>query len=283
MNGYGRQQEDEADRRGTMLALDRNFDAKEGTALFKKLADTFGDRDKFSNALWSRHSRNVERVETIDRLLSGDLAARYNPLRASGDLTLGSGQMYLYTSAMIRDTAIDYMESDDRYDLAKGLLEQIASYRARDPKTLWAMGKVYKTVGRTAADRNKALDLLQQAVRLDERHRHPEFKRDYGLMQARLGNTAEAVESLKSYVLNYQDLRYTEPIDLEQMYDYLLTFGDSSWQAPRIDTRMVRAAAEPPAATSPPPPARSAEPATPAKAPQNTLKPPPPRPLPRKP
>jgi hypothetical protein len=291
MNSYSRQQEDEADRRGAMLALDRKFDVKEGSVLFKKLADTFGEEDKFSNALWGRHSRNVERVENVDRLLAGDLAARYNPLRGSGELTLGSGQMYLYTSAMIRDVAIDYVQAYDRYDLAKGLLERISTYRARDPKTLWALGRVYKMVGRTAADRNKALDLLQQAVRLDERNRHPEFKRDYGLMQARLGNTAGAVESLKSYVLNYQELRFEEPDDLETMYDYLLTFGDSTWKAPKIDTRIVRASVEEPAAPSPAAPAAAPAPTATAgtapatKQPQNTLRPTPtptPKPQPRK-
>jgi len=282
MNSYSRQQEDEADRRGVMLALDRRFDAREAQGMFQKLASTFGDEDRFGNALWGRHSRNVERIENIDRLLGGDLAARYNPLRAAGELSLGSGQMYLYTSAMIRDTAIDYMD-DDRYDLAKTLLEQISSYRARDPKTLWALGKVYKTIGRTAADRNKALDMLQQGVRLDERNRYPYIRRDYGLMQARLGNTAGAVESLKSYILNYQELRLADPTDIENMYDYLLTFGDSTWKAPKLDTRIVMASSDPDPTVAPPVPVSPAT-SSPAKPPQNTLRPPTtPRPAQRRP
>lgn len=287
MNNYSRQQEDEADRRGIMLALDRKFDAKEATVMFQRLAATFGDQDKFTNALWGRHSRNVERVENVDRLLGGELATRYNGLRGKGDLSLGSAQMQLFTSAMIRDTAISYMEEDDRYDLAKGLLEQIAPIRARDPKTLWALGKVYKTVGRTDADRSKALDLLQQAVRLDERGRFPVIRRDYGLMQARMGNTAGAVESLKSYILNQMELTSAEqsaayPSDIEKMYDYLLTFGDSKWTAPKVDTRILRA--EGPATTPAPAGPAATTPPDPAKAPQNTLKPSqaPARPQPRR-
>lgn len=270
MNSYSRQQEDEADRRGVMLALDRRFDVKEADGLFQRLATTFGDQDKFSNALWGRHSRNLERVENVDRLLGGELASRYNSMRTKGDLSLGSAQLYLYTSAMIRDTAIDYMEADDRYDLAKGLLEQITSIRARDPKTMWALGKVYKAVGRTDADKSKALDLLQQAVRLDERNRYPFIRRDYGLMQARLGNTTGAVESLKSYVLNYQELKFTNPDDLEKMYDYLLTFGDSKWTAPKMDTRILLADAVAPLQAAP---AVQAPAETNGKAPQNTLRP----------
>ncbi len=245
MNSYSRQQEDEADRRGVMLALDRKFDAKEAGGLFQRLATTFGEQDKFTNALWGRHSRNLERIENVDRLISADLSTRYNELKSKGDLSLGSSQMYLYTSAMIREMAISYMQDDDRYDLAKSLLEQIKSYRARDPKTLWALGKVYKTVGRTEVDKNKALDYLQQAVRLDERNRFPFIRRDYGLMQARMGNTAGAVDSLKSYILNHIELRYSYPEDIDDMYDYLLTFGDSKWTAPKLDTRILRAEVTP--------------------------------------
>jgi predicted Zn-dependent protease len=271
MNSYSRQQEDEADRLGLMLALDRRFDVKEADPFFQKLAKTFGERDKFSNSLWGRHSRNLERIENINRLLAGDLTGRYNTLRTQGELTLGSSQMYIYTSAMIRDTAIDFMETDDRYDLAKGLLEQIATIRARDPKTLWALGKVYKTVGRTEADRSKALDLLQQGVRLDERNRYPFIRRDYGLMQARLGNTAEAVESLKGYVLNQIQLTSAYPEDIEKMYDYLLIFGDSRWTAPRIDSMIVKVEnAMPPAAAAAP---ATTVPAPAAKSPSNVLRP----------
>lgn len=288
LNNYSRQQEDEADRRGILLALDRRFDAKEADVLFDRLATTFGEQDKFTNALWGRHSRNLERIENIDKLLGGELATRYNDLRTKGDLSLGSAQMYLYTSAMIRDTAIDYMELDDRFDLAKGLLVQISQYRARDPKTLWALGKVLKTIGRTDADRSRAVDFLQAAVRLDERNRYPYVRRDYGLMLARTGNTAGAVENIKGYVLNYIELENVYPDDIEKMYDYLLTFGDSRWTAPRLDTRIVRAdaplpvqpnAATPVPAANPPAPAarpRPGAPATPASQPAGNLRPTPP-------
>jgi predicted Zn-dependent protease len=272
MNNYSRQQEDEADRRGIMLALDRNFDAKEADVMFHRLATTFGEQDKFTNALWGRHSRNLERVENIDRLLAGELSTRYNAMRSKGDLSLGSAQMSMYTSAMIRDTAIWYMDADDRYDLAKGLLEQIAPVRARDPRTMWALGRVYKTIGRTDVDRGKALDLLQQAVRLDERGRFPTIRRDYGLMQARMGNTAGAVESLKGYILNHVELTQSYPGDIDKMYDYLLTFGDSKWTAPKIDTHILRA--EGPAQTGPSlaPPATASS-ANTAGSPRNTLRP----------
>ncbi len=248
-NSYGRKQEDEADAIGVRLALTRSYDAKEGVTFFQRLADRFGDKDPLSNFLYASHSRNVDRVKNIRALLDGDLASLYNERRSGGELSLGTGQLQLFASRMVRDVAIFYMEEIDRYDIAKGLLGRIADYRMRDPKTLWALGRLYKGVGRTAEERAKALDYLQRAVVLDERNRYPEIWRDLGLMQARMadeGQMALAVESLKTYVSGYQQRYLAEPLDLEEMYDYLLIFGDSKWVAPQMEGQMLRAASPAP-------------------------------------
>ena len=241
LNSYGRKQEDEADQVGTRLALDRRYDARESIAFFRKLSDTYGEVGRFANALYGRHSRNTERMAYIDQLLTGELAPTYNKLRSAGSLTNGTGEMNMYASRMIRDVAIDLMENYNQYGIAKEQLERIADYRASDPKTLWALGKVLKLVGRTPEDRNRALDYLQRAAQLDERNIYPFTHRELGLMQARLGSTPAAVESLKKYVLNYVSRNAAYPDDLLEIYDYLLTFGDRQWTAPVVDTMLVRA------------------------------------------
>jgi hypothetical protein len=133
------------------------------------------------------------------------------------------------------------MDTFDQYRVAKDHLEQISDYRASDPLTLWALGRVYKRIGRTDQDRSRALDFLQRAVQLDERNLYPFLHFDLGLMQARLGSTPAAVESLKKYVVNYVTRYHRYPDDLESTYDYLLTFGDRNWTAPAIDPAVVRA------------------------------------------
>lgn len=241
-NAYAKKQEDEADRIGVRLAIDRGFDSRESLAFFKKLGDTFGEQDRFSNLLWGNHSRNVARMATIQALLDGDEAPRYNAARSAGKLTLGGGGMKLYTSRMFRDAAIDYMDVYDRWDIARDLLEQIVEYRIRDPKTLCAIARVYKMVGRTDADRNRAVDYLQRATLADERNLFPYVHRELGLMQARLGDPGAAVESLKKYVRGHLDRNQAYPHDLEEVYDYLLTFGDSKWVAPRMENVLIRVA-----------------------------------------
>lgn len=270
MNHYNRKQEDESDLMGARLAMDRGFDPKQGSAFFTKLTHAFGDQGRFTNALYGRHSRNQERTAYIDQLLTGTLSGSYNEMLAAGRLTTGTGQMHMYASRMTRDVAIRWMEEFDQYGIAKEHLERVADYRASDPRMLWALGRVYKRVGRTEQDRAKALDYFQRAARLDERNLYPYVHFDLGLMQARLGSTAAAVESLKKYVVNYVSLHHQYPPDLETTYDYLLTFGDRDWTAPAVDPNFIRAvktAAPPPAAVKP---ARQApaKPAAPPKKPR---------------
>src|SRR5262245_3784252 len=132
MNQYNRKQEDEADRMGVTLALNRGFDPKEAVGLYQKLIDTYGEEDRLKNFLWAQHSRNIDRMKNVNALLDTQLATMYNSARSGGRLTVGSGEMYLYASRMIRDVAVWNME-DDRYRLAKSLLDNIIDYRAKDP------------------------------------------------------------------------------------------------------------------------------------------------------
>lgn len=248
MNSYNRKQEDEADSVGAMLALDRRYDARQAVGFFKQLSETYGDQGRFANALYGRHSRNKDRMVYIDQLLTGNLAGKYNELRTAGQLSNGTGQMHMYASRMIRDVSIVLMDQFDHYGVAKERLERIADYRASDPRTLWALGRVYKLVGRTDQDKAKALDYLQRAAQLDERNLFPYLHRDLGLMQARLGSTPAAVESLKKYISISVQKHYVYPADLEEMYDYLLAFGDRNWTAPAIDPLLIRAVNPGPAA-----------------------------------
>jgi hypothetical protein len=106
-------------------------------------------------------------------------------------------------------------------------------------------------VGRSDTDRAKALDYLQRAAQGDQRNVYPFTHRELGLMQARLGQTPAAAASLKQYVANYVAKHYVHPPDLEEVYDYLLTFGDRTWTAPAVDPSVIRARYVPPGPATP--------------------------------
>jgi predicted Zn-dependent protease len=242
INSFSRDLEDEADLIGMRLAFKRKFDCSQAVGFFQKLTAAFGDQDRLSNLLWGNHSRNVDRIRNVRKLLDGELSGEYNQLKSAGELTAGSGRFRLRASRLFRDTAILQMEVLDRYDLAKKTLESIQDVRARDPVTLWYLGRVYKLTARTEEQKNQALELLQRAAQLDERNLFPEIHFDLGLMLAERTaetNAPAAVESLKKYVQGYVKRYGRYPPDLYDIYDYLLLFGDSKWTAPELPGQFV--------------------------------------------
>ena len=224
------------------MTLAHRIDPSASLAFFEKLTKTFGEQDRLSNLLWGSHPRNVARIENIKKSLDGDMKDEYTKLKDAGELSVDSGRFRLKASRLIRDTAIDWMDKEDRYDIAKANLERIQDIRPHDPKMLWYLGRAYKLLARTEEDKNKALDFFQRAQAADQRNLYPEIQRDYALMLAeRSGgqSTAQAVELLKKYVLIYAESYGTYPRDLESVYDYLLLFGDGQWTAPKIAARVV--------------------------------------------
>lgn len=242
INSFSRDLEDEADLIGMRLSFKRKFDCSQAIGFFQKLTAAFGDQDRLSNFLWGNHSRNVDRIRNIQALLDGELSAEYNRLKSAGELMAGSGHFRLRASRLFRDTAILQMEELDRYDLAKKTLEFILDVRARDPVTLWYLGRVYKLIARTDEQKNQALEFLQRAAQLDERNLFPEIYFDLGLMLAERSTEANipaAVESLKKYVQGYMKRYGRYPPDLYDIYDYLLLFGDSKWTAPELPGQFI--------------------------------------------
>ena len=238
---YNREQEDEADLIGCRLAMKRGFDPSQSIAFFEKLTANFGEEDRLSNLLFGSHSLNSDRARNIRNLLDNELSSEYRMLKNAGELTVGRGKFRFHSSRMIRDTAWDLADRWDRYDLAKKLLESIQDIRSRDPKTLWYLGKVYRLVARTQEETNKALELLQRAVEADVRNQYPAINRDLGLMLAsHTENQSAACESLKRYVVLHMTKYNRRPEDLEDIYDYLLLFGDGVWTAPKIETEFLK-------------------------------------------
>ncbi len=240
LSAYGRKQEDEADLVGCRLAMNRGFDPMSAVGFFQKLKSRLGEQGRLSNLLFGTHSLNTTRAENVQKLLGGELAAQYNKLRTEGKLAVAGGQFRFHAAGMVRDTAIQFAEVYDRYDLAKESLESIIDVRPRDPKTLWYFGRVYRLVARTDEDKSKALDLLQRAAEADERGMYPEINRDLALMLAtRTGNSAAAAESLRKYLAGYVTRHRAYPPDLLQIYDYLLLFGDGKWVAPEPPRQLI--------------------------------------------
>jgi Zn-dependent protease with chaperone function len=80
MSGYGRDQEDQADRVGLRYAWEAGYDVRKGPALWERFARRYGDGNKVANFFFSDHSASSVRA----RNLRVEMAANY-PLGQTAD------------------------------------------------------------------------------------------------------------------------------------------------------------------------------------------------------
>ena len=237
---FGREQEKEADLIGAELAMARGFDPAEGREFFQSLHDRFGKR-RFSpgralSSMFATHPSSQIRATNIHSVLSGDLASQYQSRLDSGELATGSGRLGRMLSAVIRDNGILLAEESDRFDLALEHLERAYRYRPNDPRVLWGLGRVNQLLARTDEQVQRAEDFLAKAVESDHRKLYPAIHRDLAYFRAaRREDYAAAAEGLKQYVQGHVDVHGVLPSDLDEVYDQLVLFGDTSWTAPGVD------------------------------------------------
>ena len=237
---FSREQEKEADLIGAELAMARGFDPDGGRALFQNLHDRFGKR-RFSlgralSSKFATHPAFHVRATNIHSVLSGDLASLYQSRLDSGALATGSGRFGRVLSAVIRDNGILLAEESDRYDLALENLQRAYRYRPNDPRVLWGLGRVNQLLARTDEQLQQAEDFLANAVEADQRKLYPAIHRDLAYFRAaeREDYTA-AAEGLRQYVQGHVAMHGVLPSDLDEVYDHLVLFGDTSWTAPGVE------------------------------------------------
>lgn len=237
---FSREQEREADLIGAELAMARGFDPDEGRVLFSNLHDRFGKR-RFSlgralSGKFNQHPPFQVRATIIHSVLTGDLASQYQSKLDSGALATGSGRFGRVLSAVIRDNGILLAEESDRFDLALENLERAYRYRPNDPRVLWGIGRVSQMLARTDEQLQRAEGFLASAVEADQRGLYPAIHRDLAYFRAaeREDYTA-AAEGLRQYVLGHVAVHGVLPSDLDEVYDHLVLFGDTSWTAPGVE------------------------------------------------
>ena len=235
-----REQEREADLIGAELAMARGFDPDAGRAFFQKLHDRFGKRGfslgRTLSGKFATHPAFHVRATNIQAVLSGELASVYRSRLDSGALATGSGRFGRVMSALIRDNGILLAEESDRFDLALENLQRAYRYRPNDPRVLWGLGRVRQSLARTDEQLQQAEDFLANAIEADQRRLYPAIHRDLAYFRAaeREDYTA-AAEGLRQYVLGHVAMHGVLPSDLDEVYDHLVLFGDTSWTAPGVE------------------------------------------------
>jgi hypothetical protein len=138
-----------------------------------------------------------------------------------------------------RDNGLLALERD-LFVIARANLEEAASVRTDDPLTMYGLGVLYRTVGRTDEDVARAASYLKSAMEFDEiRHRFPETYLQYAvelLSRQDPQRYPEIQKALKTYVVLYQRQEGgTLPPEMPFVYDYLDLTGDRSWVAYKVN------------------------------------------------
>jgi predicted Zn-dependent protease len=254
-------QENEADDFALKAMLDHTYDPQEVPKLYNLMAQVARADSRTQLGFLGSRTRIRERNEYTQRQLSGPLQAKYQDLVKAGKIVGTSPEFNLIMSELKRDNGIEAFYYD-MFQMAKMNLQQAYTLRSDDPLAAYYYARVLKQVGRGKEDMDQAEQLILTAIRLDTRQSIPEIQlhRALLLIESREpAQQAEAVQSLKQYILVYQKRRMetrgedgTLPPNVDILYDYMRLLGDKNWRAPLpVVARPSMANASAPASAEP--------------------------------
>lgn len=225
----------ESDQFATQVLLEHGFDAREAPTLMAKIGDIIRRSGAAVALVFGNANDLPERSEKVGELLGGP----YQPVVArilSGDgFRMSSPRYSQLMSELKRDNGLLALERD-LFVIARANLEEAASVRTDDPLTMYGLGLLFRTVGRTNEDVARAASYLKSAMEFDEvRHRFPEVYLQYAvelLSREDPQRYPEIQNALKGYVVLHQrKFGGNLPREMRFVYDYLDLTGDRSWIA----------------------------------------------------
>jgi hypothetical protein len=229
----------ESDQFAIQVLLQQGFDAREAPTLMAKVGDIVRRSGGAVALAFGTANDLPQRSTKVTELLGGP----YQPVVArilGGDGFRMSSPRYSQLMAELkRDNGLLALDRD-LFLIARTNLEEAASVRTDDPLTMFGLGMLFRTVGRTDKDVARAAIYLKSAMEFDEvRRRFPEAYLQYAvelLSREDPQRYPEVQTALKSYVVLYQrkwggDL----PREMQFVYDYLDLTGDRGWIAYRVD------------------------------------------------
>lgn len=232
---FSKQIQLESDQFATQVLLEHGFDAREAPALMVKVGDIVRRSGAAVALAFGNAGDLPDRSIKVKELLGGP----YQPLVArilSGNGFRMSSPRYSQLMAELRrDNGLLALKRD-LFIIARTNLEEAAAVRTDDPLTMYGLGMLYMTVGRSDEDLARAAGFLKSAMEFDEiRHRFPEVHLEYAvelLSREDPQRYPEIQKALKSYVVLHQRKNGGSlPREMRFVYDYLDLTGDRGWIA----------------------------------------------------
>jgi Peptidase family M48 len=230
---YMKEYQLEADRFATQILLQQGFDVRETPVLMAKVGDIIHRSGAAVELAFGDASDLPQRAAKIKELLGGPYRQNVDQILSGKGFQMSSPRYSLLMSELKRDNGLLALNSD-LFVMARANLEEAASVRTDDPLTMYGLGVLYRTVGRTEEDAARAGSFLKAAMEFDEvRHRFPEAYLQYAvelLSRQDPQRYPEIQKALRSYVILYQRKSGGElPREMPFIYDYLDLTGNRDW------------------------------------------------------
>ena len=229
----------ESDQFATQVVLQHGFDACEVPTLMAKVGDIVQRSGAAAEMAFGNSGDLPERSAKVKELLGGPYQSLVARILDGEGFRMSSPRYGQLMSELKRDNGLLALESD-LFTIARANLDEAAAVRTDDPLTMYGLGMLYRTVGRTDEDFTRAASYLKSAMEFDEiRHRFPEAYLQYAvelLSREDPQRYPEIQKALRSYVVLYQRNSGGElPREMRFIYDYLDLTGDRSWTAYKVN------------------------------------------------
>jgi hypothetical protein len=235
---FSKESEMEADQFATQVLLDHGFDAREAPTLMAKVGNVVRRSGAAVEMAFVGSGDLPQRSTKVKELLGGSCQPIVARILAGNGFRISSPRYSQLMAELKRDNGLLALKRDF-FVIARANLEEAASVRTDDPLTMYGLGVLYRTVGRSDEDVAKASSYLKSAMEFDEiRHRFPEAYLQYAvelLSREDPQRYPEIQRALRSYVVLYQRKSGGElPREMPFVYDYLDLTGDRSWIAYKV-------------------------------------------------
>ncbi len=229
----------ESDQFATQVLLQHGFDAREAPTLMAKVGDIVRRSGAAVELAFGNAVDLPDRSAKVKELLDGAYQPVVTRILGGSGFRMSSPRYSQLLSELKRDNGLLAFERD-LFVIARTNLEEAASVRTDDPLTMYGLGVLYRTVGRSDEDVAKAASYLKAAMEFDEvRHRFPEVYLQYAvelLSREDPQRYPEIQKALKNYVVLYQrNWGGGLPREMRFVYDYLDLTGDRNWIAYRVN------------------------------------------------
>ena len=229
----------ESDEFATQALLQHGFDAREAPTLMAKVGDIVRRSGAAVELAFGNAEDLPQRADKVKELLGGPYQPVVARILGGNGFRMSSPRYSQLMAELKRDNGLLALERD-LFVIARANLEEAASVRTDDPLTMYGLGVLYRTVGRSDEDVARAASYLKSALEFDEvRHRFPEVYLQYAvelLSREDPQRYPEIQRALKSYVVLYQrNMGGTLPPEMRFVYDYLDLTGDLSWIAYKVN------------------------------------------------